>query len=124
MTVAEPVPLPKIQELRVRPRHRLEVHWDDGSASVIDMTQMISDGTAFAPLRDPDFFATVRVGERRRTIEWPDPINRGNVLVDFCADSLREMAEQQKVGTYLSRILKELQTLRRMVFSHSPEKVS
>ena len=54
--------------------------WADGSETVARFGHLAGKGV-FAPLADPDFFSEVRIGERGRTLTWPDEI-------DFCADAL------------------------------------
>jgi len=109
-------PLPKIRGLRVRPRYRLEIQWENETAPmIVDMEGLITEGSVFAPLRDHDLFATVRIGERRRTIEWPDPLHADQILTDFDADSLYLRGERQKSVNVLQRMLRELQTMRRRI---------
>src|SRR5207253_1834643 len=94
--------LRKIRSVRVRPRYRLEVQWDEnGPPMIIDMEELITEGAAFAPLRDADLFATARIGERHRTIEWPDPIHPGQLITDCCADALYIRGERQRYGSFL-----------------------
>jgi hypothetical protein len=104
--------LPKIRSLRIRPRHRVEVQLDDNAPMTIDMSDLIVAGTAFGPLKDMDLFSTARIGERRRTIEWPDPINANAILVDYCADALVERAKRQQVGLELGKLLQLVRNLR------------
>lgn len=105
--------LRKITALRVRPRYRLDVRWDDGPSVIVDMEDLISEGNAFAPLRDPDLFAMARIGARRRTVEWPDPRNPADLIVDYCADALFLKGERQQYGTFLRRMLREFESMRR-----------
>lgn len=98
--------LPKITSVRSRPHHRLEVQWEHGDTSIIDMREIISGGGVFDALRDNDFFSTVRLGERGRYIEWLDPINRGQVLADLDADTLIRMADRQGATSAIERLIK------------------
>jgi hypothetical protein len=117
MTVAPDdaaIPLRKLRTLRVRPRYCLEVQWEpDGPPMIIDMEDLIAEGTAFAPLHDPDLFATVRIGERHRTIEWPDPMYVGQILTDYDADALYLRGEKQAHDSFVQRLMKEFQLMRR-----------
>lgn len=90
-----PASLPKIRAIKVLSRHRIQITWDDNKISHADMGDLIAEGNAFAPLKDQDLFATARIGERRRTIEWPDPTDASALLTDYCADALRERSERQ-----------------------------
>lgn len=108
--------LPKIRSLRVRPRYRLEIHWDNEAAPmIVDMEGLITEGSAFAALRDHDLFATVRIGERRRTIEWPDPLHAGSILTDYDADSLYLRGERQQSVSILQRMMRDFQAMRRRI---------
>lgn len=55
--------------------------WRTGAVTVKDMRPIIAGGGVFAALADPAVFSQVRVGERGRSLEWPDE-------VDLCADAL------------------------------------
>lgn len=123
MTIAhaDNPPFPKIQSLKIRPRYRVEVVWDDNSSSIIEMQDLIANGNAFAPLKDPDLFATARIGERRRTIEWPDPTNPSQILVDYCADALDLRAKRQTFASSFQRILREMRILRNKVMHSSQQ---
>jgi hypothetical protein len=101
-------PFHKIAGIKVRPKYRLEVHWGDSSSTTVDMESLINEGTAFASLKDPDLFATARIGERHRTVEWPDPLNSKEILVDYSADSLHLRGENQSHSSFLQRLLREL----------------
>jgi Protein of unknown function (DUF2442) len=111
--------LPKIRAIKAMSRHRLQITWDDNKISNFDMSDTISEGNAFSALRDQDLFATARIGERRRTIEWPDPLDPSRVLVDYCADSLREKAERQGVLQELQKLVRAF----RNKLAHSAERV-
>jgi hypothetical protein len=120
ITMDSPALLPKIRSIRVLSRQRLHITWDDDKVSDVDMRDLITEGSAFAPLKDQDLFATARIGERRRTIEWPDPIDHNAILVDYCADSLRQKAEWQGVVQELQRALRAA----RNTLAHSAERVA
>lgn len=113
-------PFYKIAGIKVRPKYRLDVQWEDNSSMIVDMESLINEGTAFAPLKDPDLFATVRIGERHRTIEWPDPVNPKEMLVDYSADSLHMRGENQSHSSLLQKLLREL----RKKFAESPPQQS
>jgi len=50
--------------------HRIEVAFADGVSGALDMSRSIGRGV-FAPLRDPDIFAAVYVGDHGQ-IAWSD----------------------------------------------------
>jgi hypothetical protein len=68
-----PEPAPSIAALAVRPGHVVRVFFADGEVRDVDLTPTL--GTElFAPLRDPDLFATALVGEVTGGLEWTDDI--------------------------------------------------
>ena len=60
--------------------HTVTVTWDNGATTVSRFDHLVGKGvfTAFA---DPAFLTRVSVGERGRSLDWPNEI-------DFCADAL------------------------------------
>jgi len=66
------VPAPKTYSVKVT--------WANGGATVNRFDHLVGKGV-FAAFSDPAVFAQVRVGERRRSLEWPGEIT-------FCADAL------------------------------------
>jgi hypothetical protein len=60
--------------------HTVTVTWANGDVTVNSFCHLIGKGV-FAALADPAVFAQVHVGERGRSLEWPEEI-------DFCADAL------------------------------------
>jgi hypothetical protein len=60
--------------------HTVTLTWANGEKTANSFRHLIGKGV-FAALSDPAFFAQVHVGERGRSLEWPDEI-------DFCADAL------------------------------------
>ena len=62
--------------------HRLFVRYADGAAGEIDLAPLLQFTGVFKPLRDPEFFALVRVNPDIGTIVWPNG-------ADLCPDVLR-----------------------------------
>jgi hypothetical protein len=60
----------------------VELTWDDGLTSLVDLVDTISLGGVFAPPAVPAVFALVSVDSSGRFIIWPGDI-------DFCADALQ-----------------------------------
>ena len=60
--------------------YSVAVTWADGEITIHCFRHLLGKGVC-AALGDPGFFAQVRVGERGRSLAWPDE-------VDFCADAL------------------------------------
>jgi len=51
--------------------YRLNLRFEDGVESVVDITQCVSFTSVFAPLRDPKKFAGVQVNPELGTVCWP-----------------------------------------------------
>ena len=60
--------------------HTVTVAWANGATTVNRFAHLVGKGV-LAAFSDPAIFAQVRVGERGRSLEWPNDI-------DFCADAL------------------------------------
>jgi len=52
--------------------HRLHVKFDDGVDGVVSVAQMVQFTGVFEPLRDPKFFAEVKVNAELGTVCWPN----------------------------------------------------
>jgi hypothetical protein len=70
----------------------LKLTWNDGYEGVVDLRGLIAKGRIFSPLNNPIYFKGVRVSEYGHSVYWGEPDNED---VDFGADRLREIAEQQ-----------------------------
>jgi hypothetical protein len=62
--------------------HRLHLRYADGAAGELDLAPLLQFTGVFEPLRDPEFFALVRVNPNIGTIVWPNG-------ADLCPDVLR-----------------------------------
>ena len=90
------VTLPRIKSVEPRSNFKLAVSWDKGPRSVIDFSQDIENGI-FSALKDPKLFERVRIGERSRTVEWPEPKDDlGYPIIEIDAESLAAMALDQR----------------------------
>ena len=76
----------KIVYLEVRPPFRLYVEFDDGVCGEYDMAARL-DGPVFAALREPGFFARVRLDEYGVPV-WPNG-------TDIAPDALHERLSGQ-----------------------------
>ena len=81
----------RIEKVEAAPGYRLHLTWRDGQSDTIDMTGVIHGMPLFAPLRDQLAFSSVRVATYGSGIEWGD----GNL--DYSADSLEHLADEQRV---------------------------
>ncbi len=70
----------------------LKLTWNDGYAGIVDLRGRIAEGQVFAPIRNAEYFKTVRVSSYGHSIYWGE---EGNEEVDFGCDRLREIAEDQ-----------------------------
>jgi len=71
-----------IVEVRYVEGYRLFLRFADGPAGEVDLEPLLHFNGVFAPLRDQDYFARVRVGPDSGTIVWPNG-------ADLCPDVLR-----------------------------------
>ena len=69
----------KIKKVKVLPRYRLELTFDDGVSGIVDLSENVDKGV-FALWRDPRTFDQVRIGSSGELI-WGDKI-------DLCPDAL------------------------------------
>jgi hypothetical protein len=60
-----------IKEVQVIGPHQLRLRFEDGVIREVDLSD-ITAGQMYGPLRDPDFFARVRLNPEIETIEWPN----------------------------------------------------
>ena len=63
--------LPAVVGVAVIGEYRLRLLFDDGTAGDVDFSSMEWKGV-FEPLRDPGYFAKVRVDTEAATIVWPN----------------------------------------------------
>jgi hypothetical protein len=82
--------LPRIREVSpARGAYLLNVRWDNGKESLVDVSGLIENFRVFAPLRDdPKLFRRVRVGSYGTDLVWSDEI-------DMAADTLWRLAQEQ-----------------------------
>jgi len=78
--------LPAIVGVAVVGDYRLRLLFDDGTVGDVDFTSRQWTGV-FEPLRDPAYFAQVRVDPEAATIVWPNGI-------DMAPEPLYEQARQ------------------------------
>jgi hypothetical protein len=73
--------------------YTLHITWDNGGASIVDVSELIATFHAYAPLRhSPAFFRQVRVGEYGTDVVWTDE-------VEMSADTLWRLAQEQSGAT-------------------------
>jgi hypothetical protein len=64
--------LKDIVEVQPLENHQLRLRFEDGVEGVVDIAGMIRFTGVFAPLKDPAYFARVRVNSDLGTICWPN----------------------------------------------------
>ena len=69
----------KVSKVKVLPRYRLEVEFEDGVSGIVDLSDEVGKGI-FALWRDPLFFEQVAIGSAGELV-WGDKI-------DLCPDAL------------------------------------
>lgn len=52
--------------------HRLQLQFEDGVSGEVDVAALVRLEGVFGPLRDPAYFALVRVNPDLGTIVWPN----------------------------------------------------
>ena len=87
-------PLPRIAAVVPgRSPLTLQVTWQAGGTSIVDVAGMIGTFRLYAPLRDDQaLFARVQVGEYGTDVAWSDEI-------DMAADTLWRLAQEQSGET-------------------------
>lgn len=66
--------LQDVRSVEVIGEHRLRLAFDDGTVGEVDFTNREWRGV-FAPLRDPRYFASVKVDHEAGTITWPNGVD-------------------------------------------------
>lgn len=61
--------------------HRLRVRFDDGVEGDVDLSNRLEFEGVFEPLRDPAYFARVRLEDEGGTICWPNEANVDPVVL-------------------------------------------
>ncbi|WP_162176618.1 DUF2442 domain-containing protein [Deinococcus frigens] len=55
--------------------HTLHLTFTDGVKITTDLSSLLSIGSIFAPLRQPEFFERVAIGDKGRSLIWPGEID-------------------------------------------------
>ncbi|MFZ1925749.1 MAG: DUF2442 domain-containing protein [Solirubrobacteraceae bacterium] len=83
--------LQDVRSVEVIGEHRLRLAFDDGTVGEVDITNREWRGV-FEPLRDPRYFASVKVDREAGTISWPNG-------VDMAPEPLYDAARQSARAT-------------------------
>src|SRR5487761_679230 len=67
--------IPHINAVEVPRCHVMRLTFDDGTIRELEFQVGRNQGTVFAPLDDPSFFAQVKVDPESRTVVWPNGLD-------------------------------------------------
>lgn len=70
-----------VAEVTHKGGHVLHVKFEDGAEGDIDLSKHLKFRNIFAPLRDPDYVAKVRVDRESGTICWPNDADFDSVVL-------------------------------------------
>jgi hypothetical protein len=73
--------LPDVTDVKYLDTYRLWLRFDDGTEGQLDLEPLLSFRGVFEPLRDPEYFARVRVNEDLGTICWPNDADLDPVVL-------------------------------------------
>lgn len=79
----------------------LKVTFNDGLSGEYDLTDLITRGPVFEPLRNPEYFAQVAVAPYGHSFGWN--LQDEGHEIDFCPDATRIRIEEQKVAELAER---------------------
>lgn len=79
-----------IEKAKPQADFTVELVFGDGRAGVVDFRPVIAQGGVFRALDDPARFASMKIGQRGRTLVW---IDADGDEIDFCADALWERCD-------------------------------
>jgi len=78
----------EIEHIRVYPeRYTIDISYTDKVAVRVEFKALMDQGGIAEALKDPQVFATARIGSRGRSLVFGDAI-------EFCADGLRMKSKQ------------------------------
>lgn len=75
----------RILQAEVCGSHSLRLSFNDGARGEADVSKLMN-GSVFEPLRDPEYFARVRLDPVCGTVVWPNG-------ADFAPEALRSLVE-------------------------------
>jgi hypothetical protein len=67
--------IPHVESVEVPRNHVMRLFFDDGVTRELEFLAGSNQGTVFAPLDDPPYFAQVRVDPESRTVAWPNGLD-------------------------------------------------
>lgn len=93
--------IPHVEKAEVPRAHVMRLTFDDGFVRELEFLAGSNQGTVFAPLDDPEYFARVRVDPESRTVVWPNGLDLDPAVLhgDFeaaGAGHFHEVAERDR----------------------------
>lgn len=87
--------IPHVKKVEVPRPHALRLIFDDGFVRELEFLAGSNDGTVFAPLDDPAYFAQARVDPEGRTVTWPNGLDLDPAVLhgDFEPAGVRHFRE-------------------------------
>ncbi|MGH9091551.1 MAG: DUF2442 domain-containing protein [Acidimicrobiales bacterium] len=67
--------IPHVEKVEVPRAHVMRLTFDDGVVRELRFLPGSNQGTVFAPLDDPGYFARVQVDPESRTVTWPNGLD-------------------------------------------------
>ena len=58
--------------VKVLKNYKLHLRFEDNQEGIVDIQQQIKFTGVFEPLKNPDYFAQVKVNSELGTIQWPN----------------------------------------------------
>jgi hypothetical protein len=65
-----------IKSVKAKPPTTLALRWSDGTRATVDLVEL-PRAKAYRSLRNPETFASARVGEWGHSVEWPNDVELG-----------------------------------------------
>jgi len=83
-----------VTSVEVLAHYKLRLSFNDGLVRDVDLSYLQDRGPIFEPLRDPTFFASVRVDPEARTVVWPNGADLDPLVLhgDFTSASNKQTA--------------------------------
>jgi hypothetical protein len=81
-----------ITKVKIIYPYSLEIHFDNGTLKHVNLRNELY-GPIFEPLRDPKYFAQVKLDPDSRTVTWPNG-------ADFAPDYLYELKSESDFTSY------------------------
>lgn len=88
--LAEP---PFLAEATPLDGYRVQVRFADGLEADVDLSYLVDAGPVFEPLRDLDFFRSLKIDECGVTIAWP---NNADIAPDTLYDHVQRAVYEQR----------------------------